>query len=313
MSKIIVLLACLLAALPLGYFRLYYKKPTAGTVIILYGTSSSGKTSIINELKKIYGNTYQVVDLDSFLSTHNPPEEKEIKSESPEEKDLRMSRLLIDMFYGFVREKALKGQNILVDTVPVLDIDIEYAQVLQVLKGLKVVKVLLYCPLDRTLAHVEKRNLGGGKEEHRDPAVPIPQYAQLYKVQELDSEKVIDKIVSKDFKQIVKSAVDANMKSLLKEIAEITPKELHEDCFKQTGKDFRGEKDRTPFEEQWIKESVAKRENELDDLYKKLVQQFKLDQLKEVSLVPKTLHDLIIDCRHTPEELAQEISNFLAK
>jgi uridine kinase len=311
MKLIIILLSLLALGLPVGYFKLYHKKPVAGTVIILYGTSSSGKTSIINELKKIYGNTYQIVNIDSFLSTHNPPEEKEIKAESPEEKDLRMSRLLIDMFYGFVREKALKGQNVLVDTVPVLDIDVEYVQVLQVLKGLKVVKVLLYCPLDRTLAHVEKRNLGGVKEEHRDPTTPIPQYAQLYKVQELDSEKVIDKIVSEDFKQMVKSAADASMKSLLKEIAEITPKELHEDCFKQTGKDFRGEKDRTPFEEQLLKEVVARREKELDDMYKKLVQQFKLDQLKEVSIVPTTLHDLIIDCRHTPVELAKEIMEFI--
>jgi chloramphenicol 3-O-phosphotransferase len=287
------------------------KKP--GDVVILYGTSSSGKTSIINELKKIYGNNYQVVDADSFLRTHNPPEEKEIKLESPEEKDLRISCIFINMFYCFVREKALKGNNILVDTVPVIDIDAEYAQVLQVLKGLKVVKVLLYCPLDCTLAHVEKRNLTGVKDEHRDVATPIPQYMQLYKVQELDSEKVIDKIVSKDLKQIMKSAIDASMKSLLKEIAEITPKELHEDCFRQKGKDFRSEKNRTPFEEQWLKEEVAKHEKELDEIYKKLVQQFKLDQLDEVAIVPKTLHDLILDCRHTPVELAKEIVEFLKK
>jgi chloramphenicol 3-O-phosphotransferase len=313
-SSLIITLSIAAVFASLTYVIIKQKTPNKpGDVVILYGTSSSGKTSIINELKKIYGNTYQVVDLDSFIRTYKPSEAKEGKPESQEEKELRICREFIDSFYSFVRQKALKGQNILVDTVPTLDINVEYVQVEQVLKGLKIVKICLYCPLDCTLARVEKRNLEGVKGEHRDIATPIPQYTQLYKVQELDSEKVLDKVTSKNLKQIVKLATESSMKSVLKEIAEITPKELHEDCYKQTGKDFRGEKGRTPFEEQWLKEEVAKLDKMLEDMYKKLVQQFKLDQFEEVAIVPKASHDLILDCRHTPEELAKEIVEFLKK
>lgn len=207
----------------------------------------------------------------------------------------------------------MKGQNILVDTVPALDIDIEYEQVSQILNGLKTIKILLYCPLDFTLAHIEKRNFTGIKEEYRDAHIPISQFMQLYKLQELDSETVLDKIASTNLKRVVKSATDATMKKTLKEIEEITTKELHEDCYKQTGKDFRGEKNRTPFEEQWLKEEVAKLDKTLKDGYKKFVQQFKLDELKEVTIVSKSSHDLILDCRHTPQEIAQEVAKVLKK
>ena len=51
--------------------------------------------------------------------------------------------------------------------------------------------------------------------------------------------------------------------------------------------------------------------NGLEDLYKEFVQQFKLDELKEVNIVSKKPYDLILDCRHTPMELAKEVENFL--
>lgn len=284
-STLIVALSLAAIVTSLMYIVIKRSSPKAGTVVILNGTSSAGKTSIINELKKIYGTAYAVIDIDTFTGSYTAshPISEQLESEDLDEKAKKSwlkdyQRTFVDSFYTLIRDEALKGYNVLVDTVPVLEnAREEYEQVSRILKDVKTIRVLLYCPLDITLARVEQRNLTGIPEERREVTPPIRQYRSLYKPQESESEQVLDTISSKDMKQLLRSAINSSMKAL--------PEEL--------------------------KDKVAEVAKVLEDGYKEFVQQFKLDELEEVAVVSKQPHDLILNCRHTPIELAQKIAEFL--
>jgi chloramphenicol 3-O phosphotransferase len=283
-KKAIVSLLLGSLVISLAYIHIKEKNPKTGTVVILNGTSSAGKTSIINELKKVYGSTYEVVDIDTFTSSYisSHPISEQLESEKLDEKVKKQlaeayQRTFIDSFYSSIKDKALKGHNILVDTVPVLDSTIEYEQISNILKGIKTIKILLYCPLDITIARVKQRNLTGLPEEHREVTQPIGQYQLLYKPQETKSEQIIDKISSKETKQLLRSAINSFMKAL--------PDEL--------------------------KNKVDEVTKGLDRSYQEFVQQFKLDELEEVAVVSKKPYDLILNCKNTPTQLAKEIMKIL--
>jgi len=119
-----------------------------GKVVILNGISSSGKTSIIIELQKLVGDSFVVMDIDTFqvgyTASHPFPDEKELnKLDEKAKKELgqEYTRTFVKDFYSSISDKALKGYNVLVDTVPSLDSDDE--QINDILKNLKVNKV--YC------------------------------------------------------------------------------------------------------------------------------------------------------------------------
>ncbi len=258
-------------------------KPTPGTVIILTGTSSVGKTSLIKELKPLL-NSYEVVDIDSFttsyLTAHPMPEQPE-NSDEKTKKELgqHYAKQLSEGFYTFIRNKALQGHNVLVDTVPMLESDLEYEIISQSLKNIKTISLLLYCPLDITMARVEKRNLTGIPEEHREVILPIAQYQLLYKPQESEAEQIIDTISSKSIKQLLKLAINSFMKAL--------PEEL--------------------------KANINQTTKQLENSYEEFVQQFKLNQLEKVTIVSKKPYDLVLYCKNTPQKLAKEVLQFLEK
>lgn len=260
------------------YVIIRRNKVHPGTVVIINGSSSSGKSSLINEFKKIQ-QAYEVVAIDDFGPSYEAshptleePVDEAIKKEMREQR----ARGFIESWYGLIRDKALSGRNVLVDTV---DSDIDYEQKSEIFKGLTTIKVLLYCPLAVTITRVEQRNLSGVATEGRDKLLPLEHYLELYKPQESESEHVLDTISSKDTKQLVRSAIDAFMTSLSEKV-----------------KGKRAE--------------IAK---EAEELYTKFVSHFKLDNLEEVAIVSKQPHDLILDCRHTPQELAQEVAKVLKK
>lgn len=284
MSKIIVLLACLLTALPLGYFKFYYNKPTAGTVVFLNGTSSSGKTTALDELKKL-DYTYKILNMDDFepgyIKAH-PTTELDVLDAAPDSdqkakeqlKQLteKYNRNMFDSFYFLVRDEALKGNNILVDTI--LD-DAEFKQLAHILQSIKTRQILLYCPLDVAVSRVMQRNAAGVPGEHRDLIQPIGHYFNLYKPQENAAEPAVDTVSSKDMKRIFRDAIDEFMKTVSVDLKDKATKQL-------------------------------------EDGYKEFVQHFKLDELDKVVIVPAKQHDLILNCKKAPQELAQEIVHFIA-
>jgi chloramphenicol 3-O-phosphotransferase len=322
----IIVFSSLIVALGTSYwlFKHCWHKP-AGTVIILNGTSSSGKSSIIAELNKIYGDSYKLINLDVFIKTYskthpmtafNARLEKYAKTLPPELKNRaqevawtdesvkqeldKLAKIydnkMWENFYAIIREQAAKGNNIVVDAV--LQETEQYELCRKTLQNVPTIFVLLYCPLSDTLARIKQRNLSKDPEEHRDLLLPIVQYQLLYKPQETAAEKVIDTVSSKELKQAVKQAIDEAMINELKE-AKL------EESKSPNSADIKN------------KELNQKLENKfkkfLEETNTKFVEHFKLDKLARVEIVSVNNYELVLDCKKSSRNLATEIANFVKR
>ena len=261
-----------------------YRKP--GIVVILNGTSSSGKTSIIKELIKI-DPTLKVESFDefwgSYTKTHSTKELDELAkiartNEKANQKLNQLAEVYIrkafDSFYAQIAGEARKNKNVVLDTV-IEDIK-EFDKMLQALRPIKSVSVLLYCPLDVTLARLKQRNLAG--VDPRDFRQPTSQYKLLYKPQESPAEQIVDTISSAEIKQLLRTGIDEYLKD-------------------------------PPAE---IKDQVQIVAKELEVFYKDFVKHFKLDELEKVVIVPVRPYDLVLSCQKASHELAQELAKFMA-
>jgi chloramphenicol 3-O-phosphotransferase len=168
-----------------GFWRFFQHK-TAGTVVVLNGTSSAGKTSILRELKNIHGVRIKVTNLDSFIDSYRPTHPMTqfnslideyakklpaaLKSraqdvawtDEPIKQKLdklaeEYDKTMLGEFYESVRRDALKGENIIIDTV--LQGTKRYDQCVSILRDINPKMVLLYCPLGVTVQRVKQRNL----------------------------------------------------------------------------------------------------------------------------------------------------------
>src|SRR3990167_4838001 len=138
--------------------------------------------------------------------------------------------------YGKVKNLALAGKNVFVDTV---EFDQNYEIYSEILGHNKVVKILVYCPLDVIIEHVEKRNLSSDQQEHRLLNQAFTQFAQIYKLQDSDNEMVVDRISSARIKMALdkaKEEVDLIIEKLPKEDMEKVSelgKEFYQNFIKQ--------------------------------------------------------------------------------
>lgn len=257
-----------------------------GIVVVLNGTSSCGKTTIMNELIKD-GGDYEVLSVDAFwgeyTKTHPTKELDDLAKIAPtdkkiEEKLNKMAeeyiRGLTDGFDTKIRDEALKGKKVLVDTV--MADKWEFEKLVRILGNVRSVTILLYCPLDVTLARLKQRSLAG---DERDARLPIDQYPRIYKPQENASETVVDIIAAPDIKALLKKTMDEYIKAL-------------------------------PEEEKSRSGVIA---GVLEADYKKFVETFGLDTHEQVKVVPRLSYDLILDCKKSPKELANEIADLIGK
>jgi chloramphenicol 3-O-phosphotransferase len=282
--KKLTLIATLLISASLiiatSYWFIQVKTDRPGIVVIINGTSSVGKTTVIKELKKSISDRYKLLGLDTFIATYNDehPYKKELNAfASEQEKDLFMVKYwqtLLDNFFHVIKEEALSGKKILVDTV--IDHD-EITNLSKILNGISSINILIYCPLNVTLGRVKERNKSGIESEKRLSSLPIMQYMNIYKAQTESSEPVLDTIISKDIKQLIQIGFDRAILEL-------------------------------PEDEKTNKEEISKK---MKDDYKAFVQHFKLDDQEQVTVVSQDHYDLVVDCRSTSTEQAQTIIEFL--
>ena len=261
------------------------KQQLPGKVVLLNGTSSAGKTTMLNELKKI-DDTIKVISFDGFwgpyTKAHPTDELDELAKiaridENAKQKLNKLAEAYVrnafDSFYAQIKDEALKYNIVIVDTV-IEDVK-EFDKLAQALGGIPLTNVVLYCPLDITLERLRQRNIAG--IDPRDFRQPVSQYKLLYKPQEQPSEVVVDTIISKDLKQLVRAGIDEYLKN--------PPEDLKDQI-----------------------DLVAK---ELEDLYKDFVKHFKLDDLEKVVIVPVRPYALILNCKKSTQERAQELSDFI--
>ncbi len=199
-----------------------------GKVILLDGTSSVGKSAIIEEFRKLHPE-YQIVKVDDWF----PLDLKEIAERlgwsgdsavNPWQflKDYYISkdqyyldtRLRTEIFKGMksrgymdeAKKRALHGNNVIIDTV--LEDSTQYAIFEETFKDVPTEKVLVYCPLAILFDRVEKRNASADAAEHRTAFLSFEQFPALYKVRTSDSERLVDTVSTQELASLLGKSLE---------------------------------------------------------------------------------------------------------
>lgn len=240
-------------AIAVTIFAYLIYKPKPGRVIVLDGTSTSGKTSIVKHLMPILGTSYKKVAIDDFVTEVFLEQEKLQRSEKEFLK--RIHERSGDM-YDTIRTLINSGKNVLVDTViSGLEGEKDRKHFFEKLNGLNVFLVLVYCPLNVLAERINKRNEKALKENNqkdtRSRSVALV-FDDMYKTQESNNEVILGKLshkdielaysnpnnelgeTSKSFKQIKQNLI-SHFKLKDKETVNITPQLVY-DCIVDTSK-----------------------------------------------------------------------------
>ncbi len=285
MHKVLIFVTCALACIAIfSIIKYKQSKPTIpDTLILLNGTSSSGKSAILDVFRKIDPN-FQIFKIDDYYPSELLGKAKEFGWQeiqgSPwmflvnyvEQKtghpnfDTQVRAYLfpeIQPMYYDIRHALKSGKDCIVDTV--FEYDPEYQKFSEFFKEYDCLKVLVYCPLNVLIERVQKRNNSGIKEETRAAFLAFEQFPELFKLQEHEQEPIVDSVPSLQIKVALNNAI----------------------------------------EELVAKNIPQKYMLPLEQFKQNFIQHFKLDELPEIKLVPRHHYDLILNSgTHTPEELA---------
>ncbi len=265
-----------------------------GRIILLNGTSSAGKSAILEELNKIDSSFY-ILKVDDWWPPVMKAKAKELGWDENSQMDpwmylyhymakktgiwyfaTEMREILFRdsaSFYQLACDVALRGQDVIIDTV--LEYEREYKEfdTFFANKDMVVKKILVYCPLDILLHRVEQRNASGNPEEQRTVFQSFEQFPAIFKVQEHADEQVVDTVQSSVIKQTLDEAI-AQLKK------------------------------------HGIPDPSLPR---LEEFREKFIARFKLDEQKEIKLVPIHSYQLILNSRtETPAKMAQDIVRYIA-
>ncbi len=190
----------MLTALGIGVFvyKHFSKKPQ-GHVIVLDGTSTAGKSSIIKYLLPMLGNSYEKVAIDDFVT---PVFLEQGKQQRSEKEFLQRIHEVSGGMYNKIRKLISEGKNVLVDTViSGLEGEKDREHFFEKLNGLKVFLVLVYCPLNVLAERINKRNEKALKEnkpkDTRSRSVALV-FDDMYKAQQSDNEVILGQLSRKD-------------------------------------------------------------------------------------------------------------------
>jgi chloramphenicol 3-O-phosphotransferase len=258
-----------------------------GSIILLNGVSSSGKSAIINELIKL-NTSLKVLKIDDWFpdaliqkaislgwqekSGLNPwfyLHEHAYKTTQQYYFDTELRHLLFNEttdFYQKAKAISLQGHNVIIDTV--LEYEKEYDTFNSFFIENKLLRVLIYCPMNVLLERVEKRNKSGIAEEYRNAFQSFEQFPAMFKPRENSSENIVDMVES----EILKEALEKSIQRLIdNKIPDPYLPKLH--AFKN---DF--------------------------------IRKFKLDEQKEIALVTQHKYDLVLNSSlSSPHESAKKI------
>lgn len=289
-----------------------FNRKTYSKVILISGTSSAGKSSIIEELQKLVGKEYLVVKIDNFdfdktLNQNLEQKAKTIGWDTKEpindfldnyvlkqtgkyslintplstgtaydiQKDI-VNATYMD-FFEYAKNQA-QNNNIIIDTV--FDTVDNYDQISRIMHNSKMTKILVYCPLDVIQERIEKRNMSGKPEEKRNAWQAFVQFTTFYKLQESPKDQVVDTIAPEKILNSLKKTITDFM-------GELEQKNLGDVKLKQATEDLRY------FSDQFIK-------------------RFNLESSTEIAIVTKNHYDLILNTATTePAENAKKILHYI--
>gem|GEM_PF-6664833 len=188
-----------------------FKPKAKGYIILLNGTSTSGKSSLAQALAQSLRGKTEIFSLDQtsyeiiyqkFITERGyaPTSDEELNTywDTVSEKALREHghRDLADQevdqqIYAKIRQSHLDGKNVIFDTVD------KTFDCIRSLHELPVHLVLVYCPLEKLLMRIVQRNKSKDNSEHRRLSYPLDQFFEMYKKQTESAEIPVD-ILTKD-------------------------------------------------------------------------------------------------------------------
>lgn len=261
--------------------------PTYGHIILLNGTSSSGKSAILNEFKKLRPD-YVAFKVDDWFTATTI----QMATERGWHADMQVhpweylrdyvnretARLNFDIevrehlftgissYYYTLQDLLRHGKNVIFDTV--LECARDYTNFANCLQEFNCTKVLVYCPVDIILERIKMRNSSGIPDEYRFAFQAFEPFSAIYKLQEHEDEPIVDIVSSQSMRQALNIAIQQLIEA---GIPEAYVQRLHE--FERT-----------------------------------FITTFKLDTQTHVKLVARHHYDLIINSAHaSPAALAQQI------
>ncbi len=258
-----------------------------GSIILLNGTSSAGKSTLLKQLIKLSPTLFQL-KVDDYYAPELKKKAQELgwseqldinpwlylhtyltKKTGHYYFDTEVRKALfpeVPAYYPIAKSAALDGKNVIIDTV--LEYESSYQQFFEFFQHNKIISILLYCPLNILLDRVEQRNKSGIPGEYRPAFLSFEQFPEMYKIQETDEEQVVDRVKT----SIMLSTLNTAIKDLI--------------------------------DQNIPKEYVPK----LEAFKQQFIRQFKLDEKEEVTIVSRHGYDLICNSfTNSPQEVALEI------
>lgn len=261
-------------------------------IILLNGTSSSGKSTAVKELQKFLPQAV-FLKVDDYYddgvmqtarnlgwneNTHIDPwlfiNQYLTNKTGTYYFDTEVRQQLFtatDFFYSKAKLAAAHGKTAIIDTV--LEYPSAYQEAFDYFKDDHFSMILIYCPMDMLLARVQERNSSGIPGEHRSAFLAFEHFTTMYMLKEKADEPLVDTINTNTLKQ----ALDAAIRDLV--------------------------------DQGIAKEYMPK----LKEFKAHFIAQFKLDQLKEIEITPQYRYLAIFknDTLEAPKNIAQELAQLI--
>ncbi|HEX2977816.1 MAG TPA: AAA family ATPase [Candidatus Babeliales bacterium] len=198
-----------------------------GKVILLNGTSSAGKSSVLKEMHQL-NPAYVLFNVDDWFPAALVTKAVELGLDlktgfdpwlflhdyllkktgehyfAPEARELLFTE--IPPMYRKAKEAAQNGRDVIIDAV--MEYETKYEEFHTFFKDFQMVKVLLYCPVDVLIERIEQRNESGVFHERRFAFLAFEQFPALYKLAEGEDDFIIDTIKSRQLKNALEFAIN---------------------------------------------------------------------------------------------------------
>ena len=181
-----------------------------GRIIVIHGTPSCGKTSVVNELaSQIELSKTEIIDVDQFRRAFVDQKALEAGYDSGKNKhsywidyskitehwtDAERQESLVlarTLYFAKIKETALSGKIVFVDTLDWPDIEFFLKYMSD--SDMQVTLVLLYTPLDTIHVFVEHRNnFATSEDDKRSLLLCLSTYQNLFKPVENENDPVVD-------------------------------------------------------------------------------------------------------------------------
>lgn len=290
-NKTFLLSLVILAVVGIGFFMMRKK---AGTIILLNGTSSSGKSTILKELQALSPDVV-ILRVDDYY-----PEEliqKALKYGWQKDSGIdpwaylhqyltaKTGKYYFDVelreqffnatsfLYSKAKEFAAQGKTVIIDTV--LEHKKTYQEAFEYFKNDQFHMMLIYCPMDILLERVQARNRSGIADEQRNAFLSFEQFPHMYKLKESENQLAIDTVNTNTLKAALETAI--------------------QDLVKQG------------ISQEYLPKLQAFKDN--------FIAQFKLDDLEQIEIVPRHQYDLVFtnDAPEKAKKIAIQLNEFLLK